>query len=192
MNATPLFLADGRPAKIFFCGICRNVHRTEAQADECCAPYKCIYCGTEIARETHRTACPACIAAKDREKEAARFAAAEKVETWDGWIYSEGHGNNEGFFRDLDELREWIEDECDDGAPEMPEYVWTCDAINFAFVHLDQFTEYIESNSEAYDDFDVDDLQGLDDLQKALDAFNEANKSVVSYRPNRKRALLLQ
>ena len=190
MNATELFLADGRNAGIFFCAECRNMKRTETEAAECCAPYKCTYCGTEIPRKNYRTACPDCIEAKEREKEAARFAAAEKVEAWDGWLYSDGYGNSEGFFRELCELREWIESESDEGT-EMPEHVWTCDEIRFASVSIQEVTERIADSGEAYEDFDVDDLHGLDELEAALEAFNRANESVVSYRPNYKRALLV-
>lgn len=191
MNATELFLADGRSAGIFFCAECRNVKRTETEAAECCAPDKCSYCGTEIPRKNYRTACPDCIEAKEREKEAARFAAAEKVEQWDNeWIFSEGHGNGGGFFSELDGLREWIEEEADEGT-EMPGYVWTCEKIPFASVSIQEITERIADSVDAYEDFDVDDLYGLNELEAALEAFNRANESVMSYRCNYKRALLV-
>jgi hypothetical protein len=188
MNATELFHQDGRTAGVFYCGECRHVARTREQADGCCAPYKCTRCGVDVPRKNFRTVCPPCEEAKRQEKEAARFAAAEKVTEWDGWIYSEGHGHSDGYFRDPSELREWIEEDSDEGA-EMPAYVWTCTEESFARTSMDQITDPISEN--AYEDFDCDSLEGIDALQSAIDAFNEANKRIVSYLPNYKRALIL-
>ena len=190
MNATELFLADGRNAGIYFCAECRNVRRTVEEASGCCLPYKCTYCGTDVDRKTYRTACPSCIEANQKAKEAARFEAAEKVTQWDGWLYSEAYGSNDGYFQEVEDFREWIESESDEGT-EMPGYVWTCDPIRFAVISIGEITERIADGREAYEDFDVDDLHGLDALETAIEAFNAANESVVSYRPNYKRALLV-
>lgn len=187
MNATELFLADGRNAGIYFCAECRNVARTEPEANQCCAPYKCTVCGTDVDRKTYRTVCPPCEKAKREAAEKARFAAAEKVTSWDGYIMAEGYGYSDGYFPSVDDLRDYVEDE----ELEMPEYVWTCDRSNFAHLSIESITERIADGGEAYEDFDVDDLFGLEELEKAIEVFNAANDSVVSWNPNQKRALLV-
>jgi hypothetical protein len=203
MNATELFHQDGRTAGVFYCAECRHVAKTREQADGCCAPYKCTRCGCDVDRKTYRTVCPPCEEAKRREKEAARFAAAEKVTEWDGWIYCEEvSGYNDHYFVNVGELEDYIASEIPDEVEmallseeeqaeviRMPAYVWTCTANAFAAASLDQITEQIADN--AYEDFDCADLRGLDALQAAVDAFNEANAGILCYSPNYKRALIL-
>ncbi len=204
MNATELFHQDGRTAGIFFCGECRNVARTEADANQCCAPYKCTVCGTDVDRKTYRTVCPPCGKAKREAAEKARFDAAEKLTEWDGWIMAEGIGYRDGFFQSVDELREYIEGETPDEEEmaklteeekediiKMPAYVWTCDPSYFCKLSIEDVTEQLTENCDAYEDFSVDDMSGVEELEKAIDAFNEANAGVVSYQPNMKRALVL-
>lgn len=188
MNATELFHQDGRTAGIFFCGECRNVARTEAAANQCCAPYKCTVCGTDVDRKTYRTVCPPCEKAKREAAEKARFDAAEKLTEWDGWIMAEGIGYRDGFFQSVDELSEYVED---DGDTEMPAYVWTCDPSYFCKLSIEEVTERLTENCDAYEDFSVDDMSGVKELEAAIDAFNAANTGVVSYQPNMKRALVL-
>lgn len=190
MNATELFLADQRSAGIYFCSECRHVKRTAEEANACCGPYTCSYCGVDVPRKNFRTACPDCIAKNEVIKEAARFEAAKKVTDHDGWIYAEGIGYNDGFFEDVAALAEWIEGE-DDPELQMPAYVWTCDAIHFAQVSIAAITEHIVDNGDAYEDFEADDLHGLDKLEAAIVEFNQANAAIVSWQPNYKQALLV-
>lgn len=64
------------------CGKCGTVHPLgqEGRAAQCCEPYRCGTCGVETRR--YWTICDGCRSAKEREKEAARFAAATVV-PWD-------------------------------------------------------------------------------------------------------------
>lgn len=78
MNATELFLADGRNAGIYFCA--------------------------DVDRKTYRTVCPPCEKAKREAAEKARFAAAEKVTSLDGYIMAEGYGYSDGYFPAVDDL----------------------------------------------------------------------------------------
>lgn len=185
MNAKELFLPDGGSAGIYFCEACRLTAANQEIAEQCCKPYKCKHCGAEC--QKYWTVCAACSAKEECEKERARFEAAEKVTEWDGWIYSEGHGND-GFAQCVEDLFESAEFEF---ASEIPEYVWTCEPVQFVCVSFDNIKQEIEENESAYEDFDADDLHGLAKLEKAIDAFNEANADKISYRPNLKRALLV-
>jgi hypothetical protein len=203
MNAIELHHADGRTAGVYYCSECKRVAPTRELADECCAPYKCTGCGVELPRKDHRTACRECVAEKEREREAARFAAAEKVTEWDGWIYTEEiQGYNDGYYDSVGALLEYIEDNTPDEGemaeltaeelaeiPRLPEYVWTCGEERFATASLDAIIENIADRG--YEDFDTDSILGTEELGAAIEAFNAANTGIVSYSPNYKRALIL-
>lgn len=183
MNATELFHADGRTADIFYCGKCRIVHRTQSFAEKCCAPIMCE-CGAKA--EQYRTECAACWRAKEVQREAEKFAKAEKLSAWDGWVFWDGTGHNDGFFPSLEELEEHLE--CNDDLP-LPAYVWTCNRIPFVTSILDRTLNCISENSS--DDWDTSSLSGLPEFELAVKAFEEANKDQVSWDPNYKQALIL-
>jgi len=187
MNAVELFHQDGRPSGVFYCEKCRGVRSEKEQAENCCKEPTCSGCGTEISK--YWTKCDACREKEEAAREAALFEAAEKVTTWDGWIYVEGLGYRDGFFESVDDLLDFVGEGEED---QMPEYAWTCDSYPFAQVSIEEIKERIEDSGEAYEDFDANDLDGLKELEAALDAFNKANEDVVSWTPNLKRALVLK
>jgi hypothetical protein len=188
MNAIELFHADGKPCGIYHCEKCRVVHREKQLADECCLPRICD-CGAECPQ--CYTVCDDCRRKKEREREAERFAKAEKVTEWNGAIYSDGRGWNEGFFANVEDLEDWLacEEEDDGSQPDRPEYVWTCDDKPFCQLEYDHIIE--NATQEAYEDWDAGNISGEKELKAAIEAFNEANKEHVSWEPNMKRALLL-
>jgi hypothetical protein len=185
MNATELYLKDGRTAGIFFCGQCRIVASSRTFAEDCCQNYKCESCGKDTGGRSY-TKCATCINAERKAKEAERFAKAEKLTKWDGWVFCEGLGVGNGFFESIEDM---ISDIGEDGDESLPEYVWACEANHFVCADVSDITERIADN--AYEDFDVDDLGGLDELSAAIDKFNEVNKDVVSYEPDYTKAVLL-
>ena len=75
------------------------------------------------------------------------------------------------------------------GGLDIPEYLWTCEANHFVRVDVSDVTERLDDCS--YEDWDPETLNGLEALKEALNAFCEANKDVVSYTPNFKKAVLL-
>ena len=184
MNATELFLDDGKSAGIYFCGKCRNVARTPQDAEQCCENNICEKCGKDVGKQ-YRKRCDACNALDDAVKERERFDKAEKVflDNWNSWVFCEGLGHNDGFFPSIEDMFDCVK------TKDLPEYVWTCNPIYFAVADVSDITERISDN--AYEGFDVDDLNGLTELGKAIDAFNEANKDVVSYEPDYTKAVLI-
>jgi len=177
MNAIELYHHDGKSTGVFYCTECRCVKRTKEEADKCCEPTKCQYCGKESGRQYYLS-CESCDRANQDKEEAERFDKAEKKTEWDGWVYYE------------DEYYESVEyylESCDD-LP-VPAYVWACKENHFAVADVSDITDRIEENG--YEDFDGDDLKGLDDLKAAIEKFNEANKDVVSYEPDYGVAILL-
>jgi len=203
MNALELFHQDGRSAGVHYCAECRHVSKTKEIADACCLPLSCTRCGVDVPRKNFRTVCHPCEEIKQAEREATRFAAAEKVTDWDGWIYCDSpQGNNDGYYRDVGDLEDYIACETPDaetlatmdeeeraGLLVLPPYVWTCDPEQFASVSFHALMERINDNS--YDEFDIDTLRGMDELEAACKAFNTLNAGTCSWGPNYKRALLL-
>ncbi len=143
----------------------------------------CETCGVAPVKQ-HYSKCDSCCEKALRQKEAERFEAAEKVTAWHGWVYYEGFGRD-GYSESIDELLEEIKDE---GA-DMPSYVYTCDPAQFVNASISDITERIID--QAWEDFEVSDLKGLDALKKAIDEFNEANSGLVVYNENQNRALLI-
>lgn len=185
MNATELFHQDGKTAAIFYCGKCRIVCRTREEAESCCVPVVCSVCAGTV-RQYH-TKCDACEESERQRKEAERFEKAEKVTSWVEYIYSEGHGFNEGYFTDLGEFEDWWAS-CRDEEDERPAYVWTCEPHPFCQLDIDHIIE--NATQEAYEDWDGF-TDGYDALKAAIEAFNTANAKLISWTPNYKKALLL-
>lgn len=182
MNAYELFHKDGRTAGAFYCSKCRVIHPSNEAAEQCCAPYKCQYCGKETERNYH-TCCDACRAIKDDERELERFTKSEKLTEWDGPVYSEGLGYRDGFFESVADMIEELGDAADENDEVTPvTYVWTCRKIPFAIASLDTITERI--TEEGYEDFDPDDLNGLKELEDAIDKFNKVNNDIVKHEPD--------
>lgn len=188
MNAIELFHADGKPAKIFYCEKCRIVKRTKEEADQCCAPVKCATCGNEGVRQFH-TICDACEEKKRAAREEERFTSAEKITEWDGPIYSDGYGFNEGYFANVEALEDWLSSRDVDDDNTRPKYVWTCTKNQFCQLDYDRIIE--NATQEAYEDWDEGNIYGEQELKSAIAVFNEANKNHVSWEPNYKVALLL-
>lgn len=185
MNAMELFLKDGRSAAVFYCGQCRIVHPSEAEANQCCAPYRCDKCGHETPR--YHTRCDACRRIVEAEAERVRFEKAEKLTAWDGFIYRDGTGRD-GYSQSLEDFYDYWECDHDDG-DEFPQYVWACKANHFVNADVSDITERMAD--EAYEDWEPDTLDGLEELKAAIDKFNEANADVCSYQPDYTKAILL-
>lgn len=98
------------------------------------------------------------------------------VEDYNGPVYLDGYGNN-GYCRDLEELVDELE--CDHAESEWPDFAYCCTVIPF---NVTTSAEEIGEQccEDMYEDA-YDNLKGLEDLQKALDAFQLANKHMESW-----------
>lgn len=104
------------------CGECRIVKGSEQEALECHGVRRCD-CGAEIA-ENYYTACDACRAKHDAEKDSARVAAATRVpESATEHLYCDCC---EKFFDDSTELF----DEHRDFDRSLPTFAWATDPIH--------------------------------------------------------------
>lgn len=190
MNAKELYHADGTATGIFYCAQCRIVARSQHLAEECCKARVCPSCGGEVEPKSFYNKCDPCIRREREDRELEKLHKAEKVTQWDGWVYRDGFGSmaggGEGFAEDIASMLEW----CDEEGCEYPDYVWTCAAIPFAQVSINDILERIVENG--YEDFNCDDLEGVKALEAAIEIFNEANKAVVKYEPDYTRAVIVE
>ena len=185
MNAQELFLSSGKSAGVWYCEKCRIVHRERDQAEQCCGVRKCA-CGKEC--NPHYTSCDSCMEVREMQRERERFEKSEKLTSWDGPVFCEGYGND-GYHESVESLLDEIEDNRDGDDFVDPEYCWACDKVQFVQASIDDITSRMEGDMP--EDFDTHDLNGLPELQAALDAFNEANKDQVSWQINYKKSVLL-
>ncbi len=123
-----------------------------------------------------------CSSAQEASKSARDFEKAKKVEAWDGgaWL-------GDRYFPSMDELCDHLESEGD----EWPEYVWA--AAPMTVIYARDVADVYESQicDRGWEDMEASDLNGVAELQAALDAFTKANETVKSYLPDYKIAVLL-
>jgi hypothetical protein len=196
LNGKQLFWGDGKPVmakgrngqQLWCCETCGSLKLDQESADKCCV---CSYCDQPIEQDKigkgdYSYIHGKCSDEREREREAARIEKAEKLDSWDGPVQWDGvrGGWGDGFFSSLDELIESLEDDDDDDGAELPEYVWCCKEAKRARISLSSVLENLAE--DMYEDA-ADNFQGVDELQAAVDKFNELNKSVISWEPNYKR-----
>lgn len=192
MNTFDLVRAGTDKAIAAACGKCGSVHSpliyaaapdramnaARSAAEECCAPRKCEDCEAEVERAW--LACKPCRARRDTQREAERFAAAEKLslDEYEGdvlydpandqWFYAE-----EGFGED---------DRFEDG------YAYACTYRPLRLDAQEILYQEIE-NGEHHDEMYISPQLG-DELQTFLDDWC-ARSGQGSYFPEYSRAVLL-
>lgn len=126
--------------------------------------------------------------ATSRAREDAQFAAAKKVhETeWSSWV---SYGDQ--CYPSTEDLHEHLL--CNDTPPEdYPTYCWgTRKQQVIGGLDVERVVEH-SIEARGWEDMDLDDLNGVPELRAALEAFEEANTSVVSYTEDRSIAVLLE
>lgn len=182
-EAIELYKKDGTTAGIFYCSECRIVYKTKDEADNCHGDKMCP-CGKKIERRYYAI-CNDCQSEKwneeSRLKEEAAFEKAKKIPA------SEYAG--EMIFLD-DKYHQSLEDALDDYLEgQEPEYVWACKDIGVPKASTESLYENLLENM--WEDADVYDLNGVDELEAAVTAFNEANKSISVWEPDYSLALLI-
>lgn len=174
---------DTVPCGIFYCSECRSVYKTEAEACKCHGERLCE-CGEKI-EQHYRSKCNACDSKEWHQKSAAaEFARYEKATKI---TYAEYKGS---MIYDADKYYEDLEsalDGYDDG--QEPEYVWACKNIGVTKATTESLYENMLENMG--EDADVYDLNGVDELEAAVTAFNEANKSISVWEPDYSTAILV-
>jgi hypothetical protein len=143
-----------------------------------CSECRAVFPDQEQAQSCHGER----ICEKERVKEAERFEAAEKVAYADykvGMLY-----DGQDFHEDLESLEDDFFD-----AP-LPPYVWACTDIGVTKASTESLYENMLESM--WEDADVHDLNGVDELEAAVAAFNEANKSISVWEPDYSTAILIE
>ena len=184
MAAIELYKEDGKAAGVFFCSDCRAVFADKEQAENCHGERICS-CGNKI-EQRYRHLCSDCDRRewkeKERIKEAERFEKAAKVpaaEYKGGMVY----GPDEKYYEEIeDAIDQYLEGQ-------EPEYVWACKDIGVIKATTESLYENMLENM--WEDADVHDLNGLDELESAVVAFNEANKNISVWQPDYTTAVII-
>jgi hypothetical protein len=182
-EAIELYKADGTTAGIFYCSECRCVAKTETEARNCCGQMLCE-CGKKIERKFYRE-CNDCQWERQKKesaaKEAERFEKAKKI--------TEAEYAGDKVFVG-DDYYDSVEDAVDGYLEgQEPEYVWACKDIGVPKATSEGIVEHLLESM--WDDADHNDLNGLEELDAAIEKFNEANKSVSVYTPDYSTAILV-
>lgn len=181
MNPIKLTKEGTNDVVAYACGSCGLVQPSEHYADICCTCSTCNESKPDVKRSYARD-CRDCFEAKVEQRELERFNSAEKITEWSGPVYdgSDYHAN-------LGDMMDQYSTMADD--PDLPDYVWACDEKHWVKANEDMIFGCLEGDAPEY--FSFSDLNGLDELNKAIEAFNEANKDEVSWWPNYKKAVLI-
>lgn len=165
----------------------------------CKTPYKKRY--------SHTCEQPECVkkrqlelAAEDAEKELLRFKKAKKVMLKDApqesvqMMYSSFYGYNEGFFSEVEELEDYLEDQKEDYEDEnpedsvkMPSYVWATKVTRISIDAEDVIENACSDlHEEAYER-----VENIAELQEFLDSWCEKQIGTDSYDIDYSLAILL-
>jgi hypothetical protein len=183
MSAIELFKQDGTAAGIFYCSECRRVYTNKTDADWCHGERICA-CGKKI-ETNYRHKCEACDISESRaraeKQEAERFEKAKKI--------TEAEYTGDHVYCG-DQYYESVEDAIDQyDKGQEPEYVWACTTHGIPTIDLEDCTTNIIDNM--WEDADCNDLNGIDELEAALAAFNKANESIQLWEPDYTTAILV-
>ena len=114
-------------------------------------------------------------------EEADRFEKASKVHAAD-WKGDQIYWKDE-YFSFIDDFLE-----CHEDTP-PPLYVWAATDRGAPKANVDDLLDRVVEG--LWDDADYGDLNGVEELQQAVEAFNEANKCLVVYTPDFSTAILM-
>jgi len=156
--------------------------RNLAEAEQCCAPGVCRFCGEPTEAKPHKAMDyhSKCMRV-DMEKK--RLEKAEKINEadWDGGCFYNDH-----WYDNVDEARENF-----DGPPdEWPEYLTVAEEKHVAPLDASQI---LESHGEdmQFGDWNPLDNVSVDDLKKALQPFNDEITTIVYYEENLHKVVVL-
>lgn len=129
-----------------------------------------------------------------RQKEEKLFEKAEKINSkeYEGSVFKDGCGYNEGYFGNISEYLEWEDDfarENDSQWNGGPTYLWAAESRPVCHLNLERIME--RATEDSYEDFDINSLKGIKELQEAIDKFNKLNEDHVVYEQDTRKAILL-
>lgn len=122
-----------------------------------------------------------CLSAGAERLEAQRFEKAEKVDKWDGYIYV-----GDQYYDSVEDFLDQTEKD------DTPDYVWCTKPTQIiSGLTVDDVVEN-QICDRGWEDMGINDLNGVAELQAALNKFVQENEEVVSYYPDYTKALILK
>lgn len=184
-EAIELYKQDGTTAGIFYCSECRCVYKTKVEAENCHGERLCV-CGKKIEMR-YDSECHDCRSKrwneKSRRKEAERFEKAKKI-TESEYTGSFVFGPDDKYYEDIESaIDQYLEGQ-------EPEYVWACKNVGVVKATAENIYENMLENM--WEDADHNDLNGVEELEAAVEAFNKANESVSVWEPDYTTAILVE
>lgn len=191
MNAIYLHLPDGTPTKWSMCSECKTVAAPGNfdLSQKCCTCYDCGKPLPPDERTPYAKGRGKALYHRECERQRrARIDAevldnAELIADYKGPVYFEGlcGSYGDGYFSNVEELAERLDDQ--DDQSKRPEFTFCCEEHPFPGVRIDHL---LESATEEMDEDASERLDGVEELQKACNTFNDLNKGVISYYEDRK------
>ena len=162
---------------IWSCGECGVIHIGKSKAEQCCLLKKCD-CGQPI--DPYYSKCQPCQSKEWNEKKAnelvEKLAKAQLVENYQGFIFVDGYGSNDGYFEDEDEFLDACE--LEDPPLVVPEFAFCC-RPNHLKDHKIDADGILESLLDGFHEDAIDQVD-FDELQKLLDGWISDQK-LISY-----------
>lgn len=160
-----------------FCTGCRTVKPSKADAEACasCAEWQCEVCGAK-AFAPYQRFCSPCLAKRRGQQEQEKLEQAERIPLGE---YPDDYGVVwEGDYHSSVEM---LLDHCECEGIEPPKLVWATSPIQFALNADDTIEEAFENWAEGWDDAERGIIEGRDEFDKAVEAFNKANEKTLVY-----------
>lgn len=169
---------------VFYCSVCRAVFPNHEQAAICHGDRLCA-CGKKIERPFY-SLCNDCEWEKQKKdasaRERERFEKATKI--------TEADYKGEMVFLD-DKYFDEVESAIDGYLPgQEPEYVWACKNQGVPLANAESIYENLLEHM--WEEAEVSDLNGVGELEAAVKAFNEANRSIQVFVPDYSTAILVE
>lgn len=188
MNVYFLHKSDGSRSGYCACGECGSI-ALDANIDvmeKCCTCWECgviIPKSERFARNTHYHR--ECERIRDRRIQSAAIDKAELVPEYTGPVHFDCNGGSfgEGYFSDVEEFAEWLDEQDEEEGFVRPRFVFCCEEYPFKGLDIGSLLE--NACEDMYEDAQ-DDLDGADELSTAVDVFNKANSGRISFYEDRK------
>ena len=188
-----LYWKDGTATGVFYCSKCRTVFTDKQAADGCHGERKCA-CGSLLERN-YQSQCDDCRNKEWQERqiktEFDRYTNARKV-TAEEYLAALKMLGVEQMVFDGDKYHESLEEfigGLDDEEEKRLPYIWACRDIGVRKATTEDITCSLLENM--WEDADESDLNGMDELQAAIDKFNEANAGIHVWEPDYSTAILI-
>jgi len=168
---------DGQLVMAWMCGVCKRVYpeRTAYCSAKCCT---CLVCGkvADLVDDSIRghvaTVCRKCWGPYYAKIDSDRLDRAELIEDYSGPVCI-----GDRYFPDPEEAVEYLADSREGPDMGLPEFVHTCKVIPYSLDAVEIVNNLLEN--AGVEDSDFQDLDGVKEFEKAVDAFNKANEQNV-------------